>query len=567
MRRWSFRGVLTVWALGLVAAAVAATAALSWVQMGRLAREEAVARAERAAERALAAAARGLDPAVFETGTGVVVVVRGREEIDRAFADPRVALWRSALEASSARGFLPGAGAVAVRLLPGSPPPGVVEARIPEAAVAATLDRFLASAALTTGALLVITVLVSVAVARRLGAPLDVLASEARRIGGGELDRPVPEAGPAETGRLAAALERMRLQLAEAAAEGARRRAELESLVAGIAEGMVAVDRDRRIRFASPPAAALFGAAPDELVGRFCGDVLRPRVEGGVRPCDEACPILHARFRGPSRAVEVLEAGAARVGSLVVSASPPADGLQVLILREETPVESARRARDAAVADLAHELQTPLAAQHASLELLRGRVADRDREALDLVLALETGTSRLRRLIDNLLESVRIESGQLAIRRVEVDVEEVVEDAVAMTRPLLERRGQRFELELPHPLPALSGDPQRLGQVLVNLLANASKYGPEGSTIRLGATVGSGRLALWVEDQGPGFPPSVALAARFRRGAAEPRQEGSGLGLWICRSILERHGGELTLEHEEGRTRASAELPTAEAPA
>lgn len=564
MRRWSFRGVLTLWALGLVAAAVAATAALSWAQMARLAREEAVARAERAAERGLAAAARGLDPAIFETGTGVEVVVRSRAEIERAFADDRVPLWREALEASSAHGYLADAGAVAARALPGAPAPGLVEARIPAAAVAATLDRFLAGAALTTGALLALTVLVSVAVARRLGAPLDALASAARRIGAGDLEQPVPELGPAETGRLAAALERTRVQLAQAGAERARRGAELEALVAGIAEGVVAVDRDRRIRFASPRAAALLGTTPAALAGRFCGDALEPRLEGGVRPCVEACPILHARFRGPARAVEALEPAGAPARSLVVSASPPSDGLQVLILREETPVESARRARDAAVADLAHELQTPLAAQHASLELLRARVADTDRAALDLVLALEAGTARLRRLIDNLLESVRIESGQLAIRRVEVDVEEVVEEAVAMTRPLLERRGQRLELDLPHPLPALAGDPQRLGQVLVNLLANASKYGPEGSAIGLGATVLPGRLALWVEDRGPGFPETGATAGRFRRGAAEPRQEGSGLGLWICRSILERHGGELALERADGLTRVRAELPTAE---
>ncbi|KAB2950982.1 MAG: HAMP domain-containing histidine kinase, partial [Thermoanaerobaculia bacterium] len=282
----------------------------------------------------------------------------------------------------------------------------------------------------------------------------------------------------------------------------------------------------------------------------------------GARPCDDACPILHARFRGASRAVEVVEAAGGAARPVVVSASAPADGLQVLILREETQVEAARRARDSAVADLAHELQTPLAAQGASLELLRERVSEADPQGLDLVLALEAGTSRLRRLIDNLLESVRIESGQLAIRRVEVDLEEVFEDAVAMTRALAGRRRQRLEIELPHPPPALSGDPQRLGQLLVNLLSNASKYGPEGSALRLGAAERDGRVELWVEDEGPGFAePAARAAARFRRGPSEPRQEGSGLGLWICRSILERHGGELEVTRTEGRTRVTARLP------
>jgi signal transduction histidine kinase len=239
----------------------------------------------------------------------------------------------------------------------------------------------------------------------------------------------------------------------------------------------------------------------------------------------------------------------------------------VVILAEESAGEAARRARDAAVAELAHELQTPLAAQGASLELLRDRLSGSDSPALELVLALETGTARLRRLIDNLLESVRIESGQLAIRRARVDLDEVVEEALAMTRPLLERRRQRFELDLPHPLPAPTGDAQRLGQVLVNLIANASKFGPEGSTIGVGATVADGSVEIWVEDAGPGFPDPARAAdpGRFRRGANEPSAEGSGLGLWICRSILDRHGGALRATRTDGRTRVVARLPRAEA--
>ena len=171
---------------------------------------------------------------------------------------------------------------------------------------------------------------------------------------------------------------------------------------------------------------------------------------------------------------------------------------------------------------------------------------------------------RLRRLIDNLLESIRIESGQMAIRKLPVELDEVVEEASEMTRPLLGQRRQELETALPFPLPALLGDPQRLVQVFVNLLSNASKFAPEGSVLRISGEVAGPLVRVWVEDEGPGFPADAApgRTGRFERWApAEPEEAGSGLGLWISRSIVERHGGSLTFDRRDGRTRVSVELP------
>src|SRR5262249_42563889 len=207
----------------------------------------------------------------------------------------------------------------------------------------------------------------------------------------------------------------------------------------------------------------------------------------------------------PARAADPRAAPPGPPPPPVTRGTPPADGLQVQVIRDETELEAVRRARDSVLANISHEFRTPLAAQLASIELLLSGLEDMPREAQrELLTSLERGTLRLTQLIDNLLESVRIESGQLAIRHQRVALEEVVADAESLVGALLLQRRQRLVVELPGQLPALSGDKTRLTQVFVNLLANANKFAPEDSTVRIGAELAGRTLSAWVEDEGPG---------------------------------------------------------------
>jgi signal transduction histidine kinase len=258
------------------------------------------------------------------------------------------------------------------------------------------------------------------------------------------------------------------------------------------------------------------------------------------------------------------------VRTTVITSAAPADGLQVQVIRDETELEAVRRARDSVLANISHEFRTPLAAQLASIELLLSGLEDMPRTAQrELLTSLERGSVRLTQLIDNLLESVRIESGQLSIREQRVALEEVVADAEALVGALLRQRRQRLAIELPQALPPVSGDKTRLTQVFVNLLANANKFAPEDSTVRVGASAADGTLTAWVEDEGPGpaAGDDATLFARFRRGEQEPEAAGLGLGLWLVKSIIERHGGTVAFARTgEGRTRFTLTLPAPETP-
>jgi signal transduction histidine kinase len=507
--------------------------------------------------------------APLEGGAGgeVVVVRRLGTEAEHRLSDQVGLAVRITAEDGSAQ---PPEGSYRARAPLGEVSGIWVEAALPDAEVAAVLRPLRRSFTVVTIAAATLAVVLGALAGRRLARPLAELRRSAQRIGSGDLARPVPPAAGAEASALASTMEEMRRRLLALTADLRRSEAEAQALLAGTAEGVFAVDGERRVRYLNPHAADLLGVEPQDALGRFCGDVLRPRLVDGSRPCETSCPIVHARSRGSSRAVEHLELAGGTRRTVVVTSAPPAGGRQVQVMRDETEEEGARRARDAILANVSHELKTPLAAQLASIELLLDGVDRLGADAIrPLVQSLERSTLRLTRLIDNLLESVRIETGRVPWSPVTVDLAEVVSEAAASARPLLEQRNQRLEIDLPPELPAVEGNPTQLSQVLINLLANAHKYAPEGSAIRVGARAeaGSAEATLWVEDAGPGVPPaaSESIFDRFHRGARSQKgQDGMGLGLWIVKSIAVRHGGRVAVGPGDlGGARFMVTLPAA----
>ena len=444
----------------------------------------------------------------------------------------------------------------------------LIEARLPvsqsDAVVAGLVRRFTwIAVVLAAGA-----VACALLLGRRIVRPLESLASSATRLGRGDFSASIGASGGGpEVTALAGTLEDMRRNLVELTASLRRSEADAQAMLRGVVEGVYAVDAERNIRYMNPQAEKMLGVSGAAARGRFCGDVLKPCADrDGVRPCESACPIVAARDRGEAQAVEFLQRADGAKRTVVLTSAGPVDGLQVQVMRDETDLEAARRARDSILANISHEFRTPLAAQLASLELLQENLQEMPREQVEeLVASLRRGSLKLTRLIDNLLESVRIESGQLAIRRQDVRVADVVEEAHELVASLFAQRGQALKIDVPDDLPALVGDGPRLVQVFVNLLANANKYAPEGSSVRVTARREGGEVIATVDDEGPGIADDErgSIFERFYRAAdAEPEPRGLGLGLWIVKSIVERHGGRVAAARtDEGFTRFVVALP------
>jgi signal transduction histidine kinase len=444
----------------------------------------------------------------------------------------------------------------------------LLEARLPSGEIDASVGSLVRRLIVTAIVLAALAVLAGVILGQQVTGPLGTLSDAVGRLGQGDFSTSIPAGGTQEVGKLARTIETMRDNLVQLTGELRRREAEAQAVLSGIVEGVYAVDKSRVIRYLNPQAARLLGVQAHEAIGRFCGDVLKPCLENGQRPCETNCPIMRARLDGNAQATEQLNLTNGAPRTTIITSAAPVDELQVQVIRDETELEGVRRARDSVLVNISHEFRTPLAAQLASIELLREGIDSMSREQQkELVFSLERGTLRLTRLIDNLLESVRIESGQLGIRHQNVSLAEVIEDADALIGALLKQRRQRLELEFPEDLPHVDGDGPRLTQVFVNLLANASKFAPEDSVVRVGASQHGDKVTAWVEDEGPGVPELEAgsIFERFSRGAGEePEPGGLGPGLWIVKSIIERHGGAIAARRTPaGKTRFEVQLPVA----
>ena len=443
---------------------------------------------------------------------------------------------------------------------------GLLDARLGGAeflAATRSFDWILGTTAIIVAA---IAGLLGVLYGRWLARPVVALRELAERIGRGDFSTALPAVAPLEVGALARSMDEMRRNLVDLTDTLRRREAEAQTVLSGVIEGVYAVDHERRIRYANAQVARLLGRPAGEIVGQFCGDVLQPQRVNGERPCERNCPIIAARASPQASLREMLCLADGSTRSAIVLSAPPVQGVQVQILRDETELEATRRARDSVLGNISHEFRTPLAAQLASIELLRDGLSDMSVEAQrELLSNVERGVLRLMRLIDNLLESVRIEAGQHSIRQQPVDLAEVIADARDLIEPLLRQRQLTIELDRSGIGAIVRGDAQRLGQVFVNLIANAAKFAPEGSTIRIGGKRSDTQFEVWVEDEGPGVQQgaSDSIFERFQRGAdSEPDAPGLGLGLWIVKSIMERHGGTVRMQRtHDQRTRFVLSLP------
>ncbi|HOX43814.1 MAG TPA: ATP-binding protein [Myxococcota bacterium] len=322
-----------------------------------------------------------------------------------------------------------------------------------------------------------------------------------------------------------------------AAQEEERRR--FQAVLASMAEGVLLLDGERRVTLVNPAASRLLGL-PAQPLGRRLLEVSR-------------LPALHElveRARAGEACEAELDAGPQR--RLRARATPLEGSHEVsVVVHDVTELRRLEAIRKDFVANVSHELRTPISVIRANAEtLLEGALEDAGL-ARGFVEALLRNAERLSALISDLLDISRIESGSHKLERRPLALAQAVRQVLDNMAQAAAARGQTLSSQVPEALWAL-GDEKALGQVLTNLLDNATKYTPDGGHIQVRAACQAGQVRLEVVDDGPGIEPQhrARVFERFYRvdQGRSRAMGGTGLGLSIVKNLIEALGGQVGIE-------------------
>ena len=349
----------------------------------------------------------------------------------------------------------------------------------------------------------------------------------------------------------------------------------MESILENSAEGIMSIDAKRRIRGFNAAMQAMTGYSREEVLGRECFRLLNLQDMEGRSLCNRQCPMLMnseaggAIFeqQGKIRTKDGQYIDVAMVYSII--RSPEGKPINAVVnVRDISQLREIENLRETFLSMLGHELQTPLSIIKGYASTLSRNEGRWNKETLRQGLSvIEEESDRLGKVMNKLILASRMSTGTLTLNKEPLHLPSLASKVVRRLRAVTNIH--TFEIDFVPDFPSVLAEPELMEEVLTNLVENAIKYSPEGGRITISGRWDDNQVRVTVDDEGVGIPvrEQERIFERFYRVDVEQARkvQGVGLGLYICKSIIEAHGGKIEVSSRPGKgSRFSFVLPLEE---
>ena len=430
---------------------------------------------------------------------------------------------------------------------------------MPMAQLDQEIKKLRRSLAIAFGSAFLVSVAFSMWLARSITRPLSDIATAAQQLVAGIPGIRIQTTARDEVGLLADTLNRMTDQLGTKIRELSEDRAQLLAMLISMVEGVMVLDYRGTVLQVNPALERMLNVSGSQARSRNYAELIRhPQL------IELTSTVLKTRM-GQGEEITLAPMGQClQVEASVAGGQRENEACVVLVFHDITELRRLEKIRRDFVANVSHELRTPLTSIKGYVEALLDGGKDDPNSSTDFLEIILKQSERLNLIIEDLLELSKIESGQVLFKREPFHVQNVIERTLSMMKPLADKKGHRLTSWVAPDLPEVTGDEERLVQVLTNLIDNAIKYTPEGGMITIAAhsptesqiagSAGS-TIEISVTDTGIGIPEQdrPRVFERFYRVDKARSRElgGTGLGLAIVKHIVEGHGGQVWVEANE----------------
>ncbi len=392
----------------------------------------------------------------------------------------------------------------------------------------------------------IIAILVAIYISRATTKPVKELTQMSKRMAEGELDQKVGVSSRDEIGELAGAFNQMAAKLKEMVGLLTAERDKMFAILSNVADGILVLDSEGRVTMINQAASRILQLGEDRALGRTFIEVVHDH---------ELDDVLQRSLKTGEQQTGLVETELGKQFLGVIATPLRGQSGCVVLLQNLTELHRLETVRRDFIANISHELRTPVASLKVLTETLQEGAIDDRTVGRDFLAKISIETDRLAQMVNELSELSRIESGEAFLNVQPIDIGEVAMRVVERLRAQADRAKLSLMMDIPANLPKALADKERTEQVLVNLLHNAIKFTPSEGKINVSAKAEGDNMVVSVADTGVGIPADdlPRIFERFFKADKARAGGGTGLGLAIAEHIVKAHGGKIWAESIEGK--------------